>query len=379
MTSRERLLAACRRQPVDTIPISPRLGQAVLHHFGSNSSANALRLRTIYDFDPFIDVPGNEYPLANPYELYRHAPGVNVTMKVEDRGAMRVVDRTIDTPDGSLHEVIHVPNPGRSEFGLYPNPMTVEHMVKTRDDLPKLRHLLPPVSPRLATEYHGWEHVVGKEGVTRAHIYGPIDIQAGMVMSVEELMVNYLTDRPFVDELIGMFWQQIMAQTKALLEEGVRFFFIPWFWHSLSVGWSPQIFREWFLPMITQQVALIHQYGGIADYYDDGKLMGILPFLAEAGVDLVETCTPPPVGDFDLAKAKAEFGDRLAFKGYVDLINELQKGTVEDVRRQVHEACTVGGKGGGFVLGTSDSMREGTPIENINAYFHYGREYGRQR
>jgi hypothetical protein len=36
MTSRERLLAACRRQPVDTIPISPRLGQAVLAHFGSS-------------------------------------------------------------------------------------------------------------------------------------------------------------------------------------------------------------------------------------------------------------------------------------------------------------------------------------------------------
>ena len=149
--------------------------------------------------------------------------------------------------------------------------------------------------------------------------------------------------------------------------------------HTVILGWSPQIFREWFLPMIREQVALIHRYDGIADYYDDGKLMGILPFLAAAGVDLVETCTPPPVGDFDIARAKAEFGDRLAFKGYVDLIYVLQKGTVEDVRRQVYEACTVGGKGGGFVLGTSDSMREGTPIENIDAYFRYGREYGRQR
>lgn len=377
MASRERLLAACRRLPVDTIPISPRLGHAVHHHCGSYSPANILRLKKIYDFDPFIDVPGNLYPLNNPYELYRHAPGVHVTMKVEDHGALRIVDRTIDTPDGPLHEVIHVPNPGRAEFGTSPNPMTTEHMIKSRDDLPRLRHLLPPVSPGLAAEYHGWEHVAGEDGVTRVHLYGPIDNQAGKVMAVEDLMVNYLTDRAFAVELVDMFWQQIMAQTKAMLEEGVRFFFIPWFWHSLSVGWSPGIFREWFLPMITEQVALIHAYDGIADYYDDGKMMEILPFLAEAGVDVVETCTPPPVGDFDLATAKARYGDRLAFKGYVDLIYVLLKGTVEDVRRQVQEACTVGGRGGGFILGTSDSMRDGTPVENIDAYFRYGREFGR--
>ena len=55
----------------------------------------------------------------------------------------------------------------------------------------------------------------------------------------------------------------------------------------------------------------------------------------------------------------------------------LQEGTVEDVRRQVEEACAIGGKDGSFILGTSDSIRERTPIENIDAYFKYGREYGR--
>ena len=32
MTSRERLMAAARRQPYDMIPISPRVGYAALHH-----------------------------------------------------------------------------------------------------------------------------------------------------------------------------------------------------------------------------------------------------------------------------------------------------------------------------------------------------------
>jgi hypothetical protein len=46
--------------------------------------------------------------------------------------------------------------------------------------------------------------------------------------------------------------------------------------------------------MIAELVSLIHAYGGLAFYYDDGKMMGIVPMLVEAGVDVVETCTPPP-------------------------------------------------------------------------------------
>ena len=68
--------------------------------------------------------------------------------------------------------------------------------------------------------------------------------------------------------------------------------------------------------------------------------------------------------------------DKMTLMGYVDLIYVLQRGTVEDVCQQVKEACTVGGKGGCFILGTSDSIRENTPLENIDAYFKYGRKYG---
>ena len=378
MTSRQRLMAAARRQPVDTIPISPRLGHACICHFGNDSYANNLRLKQIYDYDPFITIPGQSRPIHNPYETFAYAPGVNVDISVIDQGRKRVINRKIHTPDGQMNEKILVANPGYKEYGRHPNPTWTEHMVKSQNDLKKLRHLIPPVDASYACQYHGWEAVAGEEAVTRAFIYGPIDCQAGHAMSVENLMINYMIDRPFVVELVDMFWQQIMAQTKAILEQGVRFVFIPWFWHSLSVGWSPQIFKEWFLPMIKQQVELIHSYDAIANYYDDGKCMDILPFLVEAGVDIFETCTPPPVGDFDLAEAKKLYGDKITFMGYVDLIYTLQQGSVEDVKQQVKYACEVGGKGGGFILGTSDSMREGTPIENIDAYFKYAREFGKQ-
>jgi uroporphyrinogen-III decarboxylase len=71
-----------------------------------------------------------------------------------------------------------------------------------------------------------------------------------------------------------------------------------------------------------------------------------------------------------------EWGPRITFLGHTDLIYVLQRSSVEDVRRTVERSCAIG-KRGRFILGTTEGMREGTPIENIDAFFRYGREYGR--
>jgi len=377
MTSRQRLLAASRQEPVDMIPLAPRVGYAARFHYGTESPQNCLRLKKKYDYDPFLTVNGQDLPLFDPFNVFRYAPGVEVEFNVKDQGSKSIVDRTIHTPDGDLHDKRFVVNPGHTEYGMAPEPVHSEFMVKTSDDLPKLKHLLPPVNASLADEYHGWEYVAGQDAVTRACVYGPLGYQADMVMSHEDLMVNYMINRDFVVELVNIFFQNLQAQIKALLEQGVRYFYSSWFAHSLSVGWSPSIFRQWFLPMIKAHVDLIHSYEGIVDYYDDGKHMNILEMLLEAKVNVVETCTPPPVGDVNLEEAKKICGKNMTLMGHTDLIYVIKEGTVDDVKKAVEYACRIGGNDGCFILGTSDSIREGTPIENIDAYFQYAREYGK--
>ena len=50
--------------------------------------------------------------------------------------------------------------------------------------------------------------------------------------------------------------------------------------------------------------------------------------------------------------------------------------TPEMIERAVENAIAVAAPGGGFILGTSDSIRDGTPIENVRAYFAAARKYG---
>ena len=92
--------------------------------------------------------------------------------------------------------------------------------------------------------------------------------------------------------------------------------------------------------------------------------------------DGIETLTPPTVGDIDLVKAKKLAGDKVTLKGYVDIIYVMQKGTAKQVRDTVIDALSICAPNGRFILGSSDSFREGTSEINIKTYFDTAMEYG---
>jgi uroporphyrinogen-III decarboxylase len=243
-----------------------------------------------------------------------------------------------------------------------------------------MRYLVPdPANYAVGRAYHRMVERVGELGMVLAMARSPLDTQAGTLYAMEDMMVDYYERRKFFDELLGIWFDKMMAETTAVLEAGAQAIFGSWFYCSLSVGWSPGIFREVFLPMIKAHVDLVHSYGAIYDYYDDGKCMGIADMIKEAGADIFETLTPPPVGDVDLAEIKRRIGDAVCLKGYGDLLWVIKHGTPKDVENMVREAMQIAAPGGGFIMGTSDSIREGTPRENMATYFAAARRYGQMQ
>ena len=381
MTCRERLLAAVRHEPVDRVPCSPRLGPALQILYDDRTTKDlalkAARARDI-PLDPAFYVDsGIPNVLYGTTDVAEGLEGVTISRAIEETDDCLVVTRTFRTPAGEMREVRKRPKPGRTEYGLSPDPAHLEHMVKGPEDLGKLRYLVPdPAHYDVAAQYHQKVEHVGDLGLVAVCVRSPFDLQLGFVRAVEDLMVDYYVDREFFDKLCAMWFDKMMAETKAVLEKGVTAIFGSWYFTSISTGWSPAIFREVFLPMIRAHVDLVHSYGAVYDYYDDGKCMGIVDMIKEAGVDVFETLTPPPVGDVDLAEVKRRIGDAVCLKGYGDLLYVIKMGTPEDVDCMVREAMEVAAPGGGFIMGTSDSIREDTPRENIRAYFDAVRKYG---
>jgi len=373
MTARERILATLRHVEPDRVPISPRVSAWLMAQYGDASLAS--HLERLPEMDLMHVVPDGTPDYLDSYPDEYDLPEVEVCQRRYRRGDFKVVERTFHTPAGALSDRTEIP-PRGGHYGVSPNRVKTEHLVKGPADLKALSYLLPPVN----TDYdflRRQARQLGERGVLMVCVRSALDHNAGFARPLQSLMTDYYDDRAFFDELVGMFHRRSLAQIKAALEGGAEFIFGSWYFNSLSAGWSPAIFAEVFVPQIRQHVELTHSYGAFYDYYDDGKLNETMEMIAAAGVDVLETCTPPPVGDFDLPLAKRKIGRKTTLKGYVDLLYVVKRGTPELVEETVRRAMETAKPGGGFIIGSSDSFREGTPRENITAYFEACKKYGR--
>jgi uroporphyrinogen decarboxylase len=90
--------------------------------------------------------------------------------------------------------------------------------------------------------------------------------------------------------------------------------------------------------------------------------------LVEMGIDVLQALQFSAEG-MDPVVLKQRTGDRLCYEGGVSVQTTLPFGTPEQVRDEVENLITVLGKGGGYVLGPSHQIQDGTPPENIVAMF----------
>jgi len=376
MTSQERILAAIRHEEADRVPISPRIWAFLMSYYGAKSWLEELRAAEEFGYDPWIHTASPVRTIQELDMAYRDlADEVRVRQEVVQEGGGVSVKRTFETPAGRISDETFSPPPG-GDYGVDPSPTKRSHLIKTPDDLAAMRYILPAPTRASFQSYHAIARAVGQDGFVDMTMNLPLDHFLGDARGMEQLMMDYYLDRPFFDSMLALFQDYALEVLKAALEQGVRAIFGTWYYASLSAGWSPRIFRECFTPLMRKQAELVHSYDGIYGVYDDGKMMATLADYASAGADVIETLTPPPVGDVDLAEAKRLYGAQTCLKGHIDLLYVIKMGTPELIEDRVREAIEVAAPGGGFVLGTSDSIREGTPLENVRAYFAAAHRYG---
>lgn len=375
MTSRERLLTTIRHEEPDRVPVGPRVWVWLGEHYGSFAWPYEVRAGREFDFDPMIYLP-SPYPnyIHRLLGGYEELKDVRVELAVERLPDRTRIARTIYTPAGKLTDRMVQPKPNMG-YGADPNPHWDERLVKEPADLAALAYLLPEPSPAAYLDSVAIQDEIGERGLAHIYVNSAIDHGGGWVLDLEDLMVASKQQPDFVRAIFALFHRHSLAQTRCALEAGLKAIFAPWYFASLSTGWSPHFYQAFILPLVREQVALTHQLGGIYHYYDDGRCSAILEWLAEAGVDVMSTLPPPPIGDIDLADAKRRIGARVCLKGNIDIINVIKEGTPELIDSRVCEAILAAAPGGGFILGSSDSIRE-APAANVRAYFAAARRYG---
>jgi uroporphyrinogen decarboxylase len=136
---------------------------------------------------------------------------------------------------------------------------------------------------------------------------------------------------------------------------------------------SPRYLRQFVFPWHQRLTALAHQRGKPVMLHACGNLRDVIEdIIEEVRVDARHSFEDVimPVAEF-----KRLYGHRLAVLGGID-VDILARGSVEEVRaytRRTIEACA---PGGGWTLGSGNSVANYIPVGNFIAMLAEGREVG---
>ncbi|MGD0125941.1 MAG: uroporphyrinogen decarboxylase family protein [Terriglobia bacterium] len=140
---------------------------------------------------------------------------------------------------------------------------------------------------------------------------------------------------------------------------------------------SPRMYREFFKPRhklmwmrakeLASVVVMLHCCGGVRE---------LLPDLIDAGLDAINPVQISCAG-MDAAELKAEFGNEMVFwGGGCDTQTILPSATPDAVRRHVKEQVGILSPGGGFVFQQVHNILAYVPPQNVVAMFEAVREIG---
>lgn len=239
----------------------------------------------------------------------------------------------------------------------------VRHVVRTLGDT----HF---IVGRTSIELRDAAPIMGRGAVdgTFPEAYG------GLLMDWTDFAVKLIEDPGFLKRLLAAATDRAIEVAMALVDAGAHAIVMDTDYCHQNGPWiSPRHFEEIVVPLLRKEVDAVHAAGAYAIKHTDGNTWQILDMLLAAGIDGLHGIQPS--AGMDLALLKEKCGSEVTLFGAVEghnLIDSQPDVIKEIVRRQILAA----GKGGGYVLTTSNSVQLGVPPENYLAMLDALRSYG---
>ena len=336
MTPKERLLAAIQGRDVDRTPWSPFLAYWWEAQAPEITQKGQLAFMESIGADPLLR--GFSAPWSGKY--------AGVTIHAQSRPNERVEEW--ETPVGTLRLIYRYSSVANSWF-------LTGHPVSTAEELKTLQWI--------------YEHVKvhADGGADKAHaetgergLFVPLigfEMKTCFQSLVEkwagtENLVYLLEDEPEAVEECLAVMRYASDKTISLCTASEAEAFI--FWEdSSTTNISPNMFRRYAAPEITYWAQRLHGAGKLLLHHACGSLKDLLIPMAETGIDAIESISPPPTGNIDIAQAFEKLPENVALIGGIEPVF-YQNCIQEELEARVRNLLDVG-RNHRFVLANSDS------------------------
>jgi uroporphyrinogen-III decarboxylase len=380
MTSRERFLAVIEGRTPDRVPVTLFIcdGGHFLNQMhpeiGPDEAERAqlavIELQRQFGADVFVRML---YGVNDP--LFIHMGGVNTALQTEnwevrseriEHGDTHIERSTIRTPAGELTQDFAVTE---VRPGTFVHACTRKPVQDERDLDIAIRY--EPRMPawwkeRVKQRVARIRAALGDSGILGSWTpHGPFN-NASLLVDLDVLYSLFRVDYPFYEKLMNFAMERILDYTAAIDEAGPDVHCVG---GNVPGGFLGRAnYERFILPFERKYIGFVQRNGRPAMYHNCGQAANLVEPYKALGARIVEPFSPPPLGDSDLAKVKAQVNGAYVILSGVDQVNVLQNGTPDQVARATREAMLAGKPGGGFILQPVDFLEYGTPEENVEAY-----------
>jgi uroporphyrinogen decarboxylase len=347
MTSRERVLAAARRQTPDRVPrdiwLETRTIDRLREHYGTHDLLAAMRMDV-------ASVGPDPTTTANDYSRYFTRP--EITWEEWGRGRIWDAEEHYAEYFYPLERAETV-----EEIQAYPWPDLGEP------------YRYAGLRARVEDLHRRGYAVSGGLAETIFEV-------AWQLRSMDRLFEDMMLDDEKAVVLLDQITERRAATSRAYAEAGVDIVFVGDD-VAMQTGllMSRKLWRKWFAPRLARVIDAAREVNPEVQvqYHSDGKINDLVPDLIELGVTILNPVQPECV---DHRWIKATYGDRLAFCGGLGVQSVLPFGTPDEVRAHVRDVIEALGVGGGLIVGPSHVIERDTPLENILAMLEAIDQYG---
>ncbi len=204
---------------------------------------------------------------------------------------------------------------------------------------------------------------------------GGIYEEAWLTMGNEAFMLN-LYQAP---ELIQKVCDAIGETLLKMFERFAQYEHVGALWLSDDIAYtealimSPETIRTYLIPWYERFAAVAHEHGKLFFFHSDGDLTPLLDDFIAIGFDAIHPIEPKAM---DVLEIKKRVEGKLALLGSVDLDFPLSRGDPKDVESYVKKRIKLAAPGGGFAIGSSNSITHYVPLENYRSLLNSVKKYG---
>jgi len=379
MTSRERVLAAIKGQPVDQVPVMYWLNPHMTCRLLTEYQAGRSRIASLvarYLWKRFVRCGGpkaGEWTRAFPFLFEEYGNGSYVL----DLGA----DVSIQSPELSSatsfmssikrkNGQIRIAGPFGIVYGLggiYAD--VIDHPIKKIQDLKNIQ--FPPLIDKqfAAVKKYRETH---PEVCLLVEAFSFQQVVRDFLLETSQYLLALYDHPDEIHEFHCRLADWLVEIIKHVVKAGADIVFLQDDYGTTGRPFiSMEMWKEFTYPHLKRFVETAHDAGVPFMLHSCGYQMPFLEYYVEAGVDALQSFQPKAENDFETAYER--YGDRLAFATGID-IQRGESMSPQELRQEILQNYRIGQTKGRHILCTTHMMQYTMPIENVHTIFETVRE-----